>query len=90
MLADLRRWHRIRATLSGALPKTPDQFNGNVTMHDDERGELVIESPDDLAPLLGWLATLPLKDVRVEPLGLRSIYDRYHAAGKEGIGVAID
>ena len=72
VMADLRRWHRIRATLSGPLPETPQQFNGSVTLHDKERGEIVIESPEDLAPMLGWLATLPLKDVRVEPLGLRS------------------
>ena len=36
--------------------------------------------PDDLAPLLGWLATLPLAEVRIEPLGLQVVYDRYHPA----------
>jgi hypothetical protein len=27
---------------------------------------------------LGWLATLPLTEVHVEPLGLAAIYERYH------------
>ena len=29
------------------------------------------------APLLHWLATLPLKQVNIEPVGLRVVYDRH-------------
>lgn len=31
-----------------------------------------------LGPLLGWLGTLSLEDIRIEPVGLRKIYDQYH------------
>ena len=30
--------------------------------------------------LLAWLGTLPLAEVRIEPLGLRTVYEKYHAA----------
>ena len=39
---------------------------------------LWVISGDSLAPLLGWLATLPLAEVRVEPVGLQAVYDRFH------------
>ena len=79
-LATLRRKHRIRAQLTGVLPKVPESFNGHVTVLTNSAGELVIETPDELSGLLGWLATLPLAEVHIEPLGLRSLYDQFHAA----------
>jgi ABC-2 type transport system ATP-binding protein len=39
---------------------------------------VVLETEEPLAPLLGWLATLPLAEVRVEPVGLQAVYDRFH------------
>jgi len=41
--------------------------------------EVILETPGELAPLLKWLATLALGDIRIEPVGLRTIYRRYHA-----------
>ena len=38
----------------------------------------MIETPGELSPILGWLATLPLADVRIEPLGLAAVYEKYH------------
>jgi ABC-2 type transport system ATP-binding protein len=38
----------------------------------------LIEAPGELGPWLGWLATLPLTQVRIEPLGLRAVYDQHH------------
>jgi hypothetical protein len=29
---------------------------------------------------MAWLARLPLEEVRIEPLGLRGIYQRFHRA----------
>ena len=40
----------------------------------------VLEYAGDLPPLLAWLAAQPLADLRLEPLGLRGIYQRYHAS----------
>jgi len=79
IMAELRRKHRIRAQLTGPLPPVPASFNGHVTMQVEKSGHLVIETPGELSGLLGWLATLPLAEVQIEPLGLRSLYDQFHA-----------
>lgn len=78
-LAELRRQHRIRAWLTGSLPDPPEQFRGQLEIRAGKRQEVIIETPGELAPLLGWLSTLPLTDLLIEPVGLRAIYDRFHA-----------
>ncbi len=77
-IADLRRGHRIHADLQGAFPGVPPEFAGRLaaTVHAGSR--VVLETDEPLAPLLGWLATLPLAEVRVEPVGLQAVYDRFH------------
>jgi ABC-2 type transport system ATP-binding protein len=80
VMADLLRKHRIRAQLTGPLPAVPERFNGHVTIATGHGGDLLIETPGELSGLLGWLTTLPLAEVRIEPLGLQSLYDQYHAA----------
>ncbi len=54
-------------------------FNGHVVVAARADGELLIETPGELSGLLGWLATLPLAEVQVEPVGLRALYDQYHS-----------
>ncbi len=80
VIAELLRKHRIRAQLTGPLPPLPAIFDGQVTVANDAAGALVIETPGELSGLLGWLATLPLAEVNIEPLGLRALYDQYHAS----------
>ncbi len=75
---ELRRSHRIHAELSGALPEVPEHLVQQLRVHEYGDGRITIETPDELAPLLRWLADLPMKEVRVEPVGLRAIYDRFH------------
>jgi ABC-2 type transport system ATP-binding protein len=79
VVAELKRKHRIRAQLTGALPAIPDTFNGSVKLVSDEAGGLLIETPGELSGLLGWLATLPLTEVRIEPVGLGALYEQYHS-----------
>ena len=45
-------------------------------MESDER--VTIETPGDLSTMFGWLSELPLEEVRIEPVGLRSVYDQFH------------
>jgi ABC-2 type transport system ATP-binding protein len=78
ILAELKRKHRIRAQLTGPLPPMPASFNGHVSVLASPSGNLLIETPGELSGLLGWLATLPLAEVRIEPLGLGALYDQYH------------
>jgi len=80
-MSDLRRRHRIRArTVAGQSLENlqPPGDVAGVTVQSNGSGSVMIETPGELAPLLGWLATLPLEEVRIEPVGLRSVYDQYH------------
>ena len=81
VLSELRKQHRIEAVLSGPLPPVPEhlQAGGAAIVQRDER--LQLEVPGQLTPWLGWLATLPLEEVRIEPVGLASVYDRFHGHG---------
>lgn len=87
-VADIRRQHRIRARLTGPLPSAPAALADQLTIS-ASNGELTIYTPGELSPLLGWLATLPLAEVNVEPLGLRAVYDTYHPLdGQNGSSTA--
>ena len=51
--------------------------------HDEIAHRIRIETEDGLTDLLSWLGTLPLAEVRIEPLGLRAVYEKYHTTGNE-------
>jgi ABC-2 type transport system ATP-binding protein len=74
----LRKQHRIRARLTGPLLPAPEAFQDRLAVATSAGGDLTIDTPGELSPLLGWLATLPLAEVQIEPIGLRAIYDRFH------------
>jgi len=74
----LREQHRILAKLTGPLPPIPESLSGQLAVVLRENGQAVLETPGELAPLLSWLATPPLADMRIEPVGLRTIYRRFH------------
>jgi ABC-2 type transport system ATP-binding protein len=75
-LHELRRQHRLRLRLRGPLPTPPAQYE--LTVSQPEPGVVQLDTPAELAPLLGWLATLPLEDIRIEPLRLQAVYERFH------------
>ncbi len=75
-MAQLRRRHLIRVRLSRDVDPLPDPPGGASVQTDGPR-RLVIQSPDELSPLLAWLAELPTDEVRIEPVGLKPVYDRY-------------
>jgi ABC-2 type transport system ATP-binding protein len=77
VVRELKRQHRIRAKLVGPYAPPPDELQDALNI-ERTGGELVLESAHPLAPLLGWLSTLPLDDLQIEPLGLRAVYDRFH------------
>jgi ABC-2 type transport system ATP-binding protein len=79
-MATLREGRHVSATLAGASPATGPRGEplpaGAVR---DSRLSFDYRGP--LADLLAWLATQPLSDLRVEPMGLAPIYQAHHAAG---------
>ncbi len=78
-MSQLREQHRIVAKLTGPLPQIPPLLSGQLAIVSSSSDEAILETPGELAPLLHWLATLPLADMRIEPLGLRTIYHRFHS-----------
>jgi len=80
VVSELHRQHRILAELTGPLPPVPHELNGDLKVHVNDDGQLRIETPGELSPLLGWLAQLPIREVRVEPVGLQALYERFHSA----------
>jgi ABC-2 type transport system ATP-binding protein len=81
LMSQIRRGHRIRARLTATMPAVPPHLAGQLSVSPEAESRLRIDAPGDLAPLFGWLATLPLADVRIEPIGLQAVYEKYHSAG---------
>ena len=77
-IAEIRRSHRIAARLTGAWNAIPAELESHATLVAERDGHVVLESGDSLAPLLGWLARLPLEEVQIEPVGLGAVYERFH------------
>jgi len=77
-MSELKCRHRIQAELTGAMPPVPASLDGELSVRADEEGHVIIETPGELSPLLSWLATLPLRRMNVEPVGLRALYDQLH------------
>jgi ABC-2 type transport system ATP-binding protein len=75
---ELRRQHRIRAQLTGPMTEVPAALASQVRVLPGQNGEVTIETPSELSPLLGWLATLPLAEVHIDPIGLQAVYERFH------------
>jgi len=75
-LASRREIRRIRATFAAAVAQVPE-LPGLRRWEWQER-QLHLEYAGPLAPLLQWLAAQAILDLKVEPLGLAAIYQRYH------------
>ena len=77
-LDHLRRGHRITARLAGPFAGVPAALAAQVKLAAHDESGIVLEAADSLAGILGWLATLPVAEMRVEPVGLAAVYDRFH------------
>lgn len=87
-LDELKQRHRILAQLE---PNTlepsfsvPAELKGQVEINtftppaEPHTRWVRMDTAGDLTPLLPWLSQLPLRRMRIEPLGLRAIYDEVH------------
>jgi ABC-2 type transport system ATP-binding protein len=76
-MAELRDSRRVRVRLSDHEP-LPSLPGLDIRAQHDGEVELAYTGP--LPKLLDWLSGRSVEDVRIEPLGLAPIYQRYHAA----------
>jgi len=78
LMSELRSFHRLQARLKGPVGEIPPDIREELTRLETSADRLLLETPGELTRLFGWLAGLPLADVKIEPLGLRAIYEKYH------------
>jgi ABC-2 type transport system ATP-binding protein len=71
-LADAKRGKGGDASPDG-LPDLP-----GLSLRQRDRDRLTLEYSGAMPPLLEWLASQSVADLRIEPLGLGAIYHRYH------------
>lgn len=83
-LAHLQDMHQLREgrLVQAHFQRTPSLDSLPAGLHECLRhGDTIAwEYQGELAPLLGWLGRHELTDLRLEPLGLKGIYQRYHGA----------
>ncbi len=91
-MADLFQRHRVWADLPNGqsldqpavTASIPEAFRDQITLTRVDSvtsGDAVsirIDTAGDLAPMLSWISSLGLHRMRIEPLGLRAIYDSVH------------
>ena len=80
-MSDLFQRHRITSRQPAEAIQVPTQFADRVTLEEVQQGRsryLQIDTAGDLAPLLSWVDSLDLQQIRIEPLGLRAVYDAVH------------
>ncbi|HEV7279370.1 MAG TPA: ABC transporter ATP-binding protein [Pirellulaceae bacterium] len=76
-MPELASRHRIRLSVAGPPPSIPQEFDPISLPAEGPRG-LAFETGVELKRILPWLATLSPDDVRVEPVGLQTVYERFH------------
>ncbi|TWU48065.1 putative ABC transporter ATP-binding protein YxlF [Rubripirellula reticaptiva] len=89
MMSELFQRHRVTAkTTSVSAPASisvPDSLADRVRVSTITRANqelLCIDTDGDLSPMIGWLDSLQLVGMRIEPLGLRAVYDSVHMGGE--------
>jgi ABC-2 type transport system ATP-binding protein len=78
VVSQVRRQHRILARLTGPMQPAPAELERELSIRINGDHQVVIETPGELSGLLGWLAQAPLEEVHIEPVGLQSVYERFH------------
>lgn len=76
-MSDLFQRHRITAQSTTNQIVVPADLADHVETQNDSH-QVRIDTAGDLATFLPWLNSLKLKSLRIEPLGLRSVYDAVH------------
>jgi ABC-2 type transport system ATP-binding protein len=75
-IVDLRQGRLVRARCDGPVEPTPALDGLSELERTPER--LLLNMTGPMPELLRWLATQPIRDLRIEPSGLNAVYARYH------------
>lgn len=104
-MSDLFQRHRVlaeipseRADLGAVQASVPDAFSDSIEVSIQNEKvnngfqSICLNTAGDLSPMLPWIASLELRGMRIEPLGLRAVYDSVHfgrddTVSKTGVSV---
>ena len=76
-MSSINRQHRITVGCEAGLPPVPAPLVDVLSI--TKRNERsIIETPDRVPEVLRWLAQADLDEVSIEPIGLKSVYHRFH------------
>ena len=78
VMAELRRARLVRVRFAGPPEMPPERDGFHVRERQPDR--LTLEHNGPLPDLLAWLSRQPLAELSVEPVGLETVYHRYHGA----------
>jgi len=76
-MSSINRQHRITVRCDAGLPAVPSNLADLLTIT-TKNTRSVIETPESVPEVLRWLAQADLDEVSVEPVGLKSVYHRFH------------
>lgn len=72
----LRSTHRITAIPANGKPMQISKHAANeVSVIENSEKRLEVDIAGPLESHLVWISTLPLRDLRIEPIGLKSVYE---------------
>jgi ABC-2 type transport system ATP-binding protein len=75
-IGELRQVRLVKARFTGPIDGPPEGDGYHVRARDGDR--ITLEHTGALPDLLAWLARQPLVELSVEPVGLETVYHRYH------------
>jgi ABC-2 type transport system ATP-binding protein len=75
-MTELREGRLVRVRFADRPPPMPPL--PDLRLREETDNQLILEYTGSLPPLLQWLASQPVQDLRMESLGLAPIYHRYH------------
>ena len=89
-MRELFQRHRVTALAQQDLIEVPLEWKDRIVVRTMDAATvnasgshrpslLQIDTAGDLAPLLSWIGSQGLRQVRIEPLGLRAVYDSVHS-----------
>jgi ABC-2 type transport system ATP-binding protein len=77
-MAELRQGRSVRGNFP-IIPKT-NPLGEPLTVRSLPHGDIGFDYRGPLAELLSWLGTQQIENLRIEPMGLAPIYQKYHGA----------
>lgn len=82
-LGKIREHHRLLGRAATTIPPLPSELQARTIVRSLPDGTVSFETEEHLGPLLRWISSLDLQDIRVESTGLSRIYAQWDGSQEE-------